>query len=226
MNKQIELKNIHKHFMCVHKKIQVLKELDLEVSRGEVVTIVGPSGVGKSTLLSLINGLDKPDLGNIYFEGIEISSLSLSELNNLRNNQICIIFQFYHLLTEFTAIENVMFPLLVNRIKFKEAKEKSSELLEEVGLKDRMQHRPFELSGGEQQRVAIARALISQPKVVLADEPTGNLDSFAAEEIYNLILKLNEKRKQTYIIVTHNETLAKKAHRIVRLHQGKIEPFF
>lgn len=218
----IKLEDIHKYFTLGGKELQVLKGIDLEVVYGEVVSLVGPSGSGKSTLLSLINGLDKPNLGNIYFDGVNISSFTAYELNDIRNKQISIVFQFYHLLPEFTALENVMMPLLIGGIKKELSRSKALALLEEVGLKDRIFHHPSQLSGGEQQRVAICRALVTEPKIVLADEPTGNLDHTSAEEIYNLILQLNEKKKQTYIIVTHNEQLALKTHRLLWLIDGKI----
>jgi lipoprotein-releasing system ATP-binding protein len=204
------------------EKLNVLKGINTEFYEGEIVSIVGPSGAGKSTLLHIIGTLDKPTEGKIYFDEQEIFKLNSNELAKFRNSKIGFIFQFHHLLPEFTALENVCLPAMINGKSLKSAEINAKELLKEVGLGSRFEHKPSELSGGEAQRVAIARALINSPKVVLADEPTGNLDTKNSDEVMNLIFKLREKFKQTFIIVTHNEKFASMTDRTLKMLDGMI----
>lgn len=216
--------NIYKSYVCDETKVDVLKGLNLEVEKGEILVIVGASGVGKSTLLNLLGTLDKPDKGEIQFEGKSISQLNGRKLAKFRNESIGFIFQFHHLLPEFSACENVLLPGLIARKEKKGLQKEAKLLLEEVGLGERKNHRPTQLSCGEAQRVAIVRALINAPLLVLADEPTGNLDSNTANEVYNLMQKLIKQRNHTLVMVTHNEELAKRGNRIVRLVDGNIIP--
>jgi lipoprotein-releasing system ATP-binding protein len=202
--------------------LKVLKGIDVEIYEGEIVSIIGPSGAGKSTLLHLIGTLDKPTNGEILFDGQNVASLGTNELAGFRNTKIGFVFQFHHLLPEFTAIENVSIAAMISGRPLKEINSKAKELLDEVGLGERIEHKPSELSGGELQRVAIARALINSPKVVLADEPTGNLDTHNSEEVMNLIFKLREKYNQTFIIVTHNEKFAGMTDRTLKMVDGQI----
>jgi lipoprotein-releasing system ATP-binding protein len=197
-------------------KLEILKGVDLEVNKGEIITIVGPSGAGKSTLLHIIGTLDKADNGYVEINGIAINSLSLQKLSAFRNKHIGFIFQFHHLLPEFTALENICIP--------KESGIKAAELLELLGLSHRTNHKPTELSGGEQQRVAVARALINNPSIIMADEPSGNLDSHNAESLHRLFVDLRDRLNQTLIIVTHNESLANMANRKVHMVDGLIIP--
>ena len=203
-------------------KLQILKGVDLEVNKGEIITIVGPSGAGKSTLLHIIGTLDKPEEGHVEINGIAINSLSLQKLSAFRNEQIGFIFQFHHLLPEFTALENICIPAFIAGRSKKEASFKAAELLELLGLSHRINHKPNELSGGEQQRVAVARALINNPSIILADEPSGNLDSNNAESLHRLFVDLRDRLNQTLIIVTHNESLANMANRKVEMKDGLI----
>jgi lipoprotein-releasing system ATP-binding protein len=203
-------------------ELPVLTGLDLEVDPGEILAIVGTSGAGKSTLLHLIGGLDRPTHGKVYYEEQDIFAFSDSELDRFRNQEVGFIFQFHHLLSEFTALENVAMGALIDRENFQDATNRARELLEYVGLADRLEHHPTELSGGERQRVALARALINQPKVVLADEPTGNLDRKTSKLVLDLLWDLNDRFGQTLIIVTHNQTLAQRADRLIHLVDGKI----
>jgi len=200
----------------------VLKGIDLEIKKGEVISIVGASGAGKSTLLHLIGTLDRPSSGNIYFNNEEVSLLNDEKLSAFRNKHIGFVFQFHHLLPEFTALENVCIPAFIAGVKKKEAVEKAKSLLDYLKLSDRLEHKPAELSGGEQQRVAVARALINDPSVVLADEPSGNLDSASAVELHELFFQLREKFKQTFVIVTHNDQLANMADRKITIRDGII----
>ncbi len=223
MSKLLTTHQLCKTYMTGPQKVEVLKGIDLEVSAGEIVVIMGPSGVGKSTLLHLIGGLDRPTAGEVLIDGDDLFSLRDRELAIFRNNAIGFVFQFHHLLPEFTALENVMIPGMMHGRDFAVAAEKAQNLLDEIGLGQRLNHKPSELSGGEQQRVAVARALINGPRLVLADEPTGNLDKQNSEALYELILELNKKHGQTLIIVTHNELMARHAHRVIELEDGKIK---
>ena len=203
-------------------KLPILKGVDLEVEKGEIITIVGPSGAGKSTLLHIIGTLDKPEQGYVEINGVAVHSLSVQKLSAFRNKEIGFIFQFHHLLPEFTALENICIPAFIAGRSKKEASLKAAELLELLGLSHRIDHKPSELSGGEQQRVAVARALINNPSIILADEPSGNLDSNNAESLHRLFVDLRDRLNQTLIIVTHNESLANMANRKVEMKDGLI----
>jgi len=215
----IIVKDIHKSFGT----LEVLKGISLEVSRGEIISIVGASGAGKSTLLHLIGTLDKADSGSVGLNGVEVMNLSDKKLSEFRNKHIGFVFQFHHLLPEFTAMENICIPAFISKKNRKEAFAKATELLEFLNLRERAHHKPSELSGGEQQRVAVARALINNPDVILADEPSGNLDSASAVELHNLFFRLRDTFSQTYIIVTHNTELANMADRKLTIKDGIIE---
>ena len=214
-------KNLQKSF----GDIEVLKGVNIEVKKGEIIAIVGPSGAGKTTLLQILGTLDKPDSSLIYelnINDIEINNLSDSQISEFRNEQVGFIFQFHQLLPEFTALENVCIPAYIGKKSKKEAETKAREVLDYLGLSHRYHHKPNELSGGEQQRVAVARALINNPAVILADEPSGNLDSQAAKNLHDLFFKLRDEFDQTFIIVTHNETLADMADRKLVMKDGII----
>ena len=202
--------------------LQVLKGVDIDISKGEIVSISGSSGAGKSTLLHILGTLDNADSGEIFLENKKVSSLKGKELANFRNEHIGFVFQFHHLLPEFSAIENICVPGWIAGKKNKELNKRALELLELLNLRDRAEHKPGELSGGEQQRVAVARALINSPSIVMADEPTGNLDSTNARELHNLFIDLRERFQQTFLIVTHNEELAQMSDRILHMKDGKI----
>jgi len=202
--------------------LPVLKGIDLTIEKGEVVSIVGASGAGKSTLLHILGTLDKPDSGEVFLDGQELTDLGDTSLARIRNQKIGFIFQFHNLLPEFSALENVCMPGFLAGKEEQEVKKRAGELLDFLGLSHRLQHRPGELSGGEQQRVSVARALMNQPSVIFADEPSGNLDSKIAEELHNLFFKLREQWKQTFVIVTHNEALAKMADRTIEMRDGLI----
>lgn len=212
-------KGIHKSF----GNLKVLKGIDLAVKEKEIVSIVGSSGAGKSTLLHLLGTLDKPDTGTIMYDQRPITDMNDSDLASFRNKTIGFVFQFHHLLPEFTALENVCIPAFIGGSPKKDAENKARDLLGLMNLTDRSSHKPSALSGGEQQRVAVARALINSPRIVLADEPSGNLDSTAAEELHQLFLKLRERIGQTFIIVTHNQELAKMADRTITMKDGRID---
>ena len=214
----IEIQNISKSY----GPLQVLQGVSLSVGRGEIVAIVGPSGAGKTTLLQIAGSLDRPDSGSVSYDGVEITSLKDKRLAEFRNRNIGFIFQFHELLPEFTAQENVAMPGLIGGRKRKEVMEEARKLLELLGLGERLRHRPAELSGGEKQRTAIARALINNPRIILADEPTGSLDSRNREEIHRIISDLCATRGQTFLIVTHDPTLASIAHRVVKMEDGHI----
>jgi lipoprotein-releasing system ATP-binding protein len=203
-------------------KISILKGVDLEISTGNIITIVGPSGAGKSTFLHIIGTLDRPDQGTVLINGTSIYDLPAQKLSAFRNEHIGFIFQFHHLLPEFTAIENVCIPAFIAKKSKKQANHKATELLELLGLSQRANHKPNELSGGEQQRVAVARALINNPSIIMADEPSGNLDSHNAESLHHLFVDLRKKLNQTFIIVTHNEDLADMADRKILMKDGQI----
>ena len=202
--------------------LDVLKGVNLSINKGEIISIVGASGAGKTTLLHILGTLDKADKGQLEINNINISSLNDKKLADFRNKNIGFVFQFHHLLPEFTALENVCIPAFIAGVSKSQAEEKATELLIFLGLKDRMSHKPSELSGGEQQRVAVARALINDPAVILADEPSGNLDSVNAKELHQLFFTLREKLNQTFVIVTHNEELANMADRKLVMKDGNI----
>jgi putative ABC transport system ATP-binding protein len=221
--KILQVQNIKKSYHMGRVVVPALRGVSFDVEEGEFLTVLGPSGSGKSTLLHLIGCLDRPDEGEILFEGRNVLILNDDELAELRLKRIGFVFQFFNLLPRLTALENVKIPLALAGISDKEADERARKLLELVGLGKRLNHRPSELSGGEQQRVAIARALINNPKLVLADEPTGNLDTKSGWEIVNLMRKLNEDIGQTFIVVTHDPQIAEAADRIIYLKDGLIE---
>lgn len=202
--------------------LEVLKGIDLEVSKGEIVSIVGPSGAGKTTLLMIMGTLEKSDSGTILINGNNLSKFSEKKLSDFRNKNIGFVFQFHQLLPEFTALENVMIPALIGNAKRSESEKRAKELLEMMGLKDRMEHKPAELSGGEKQRVAVARALVNNPLVVFADEPSGSLDSDNKAELHALFFELRDKLNQTFIIVTHDEQLASITDRTIHMKDGVI----
>lgn len=205
-----------------YQSLPVLKGVDLEIKKGEIVAITGASGAGKSTLLHLIGTLDTPDSGNIHFLDKEVLKMKKKELAKFRNKNIGFVFQFHHLLPEFTALENVCIPGFISGTPKKEVEKRAQELLDMLGLKDRMNHKPSQLSGGEQQRVSVARALINNPAVVLADEPSGNLDSKNAEELHNLFFELRDTFDQTFVIVTHNNLLSEMSDRKLVMKDGLI----
>ncbi len=221
MNKTIECRNVCKSFVDGERELHILQGINLEVHDKEIVTIVGPSGVGKSTLLHIIGTLDRPTSGEVLFRGKALSSLGRQAINHIRGKEIGFVFQFYHLLPEFTAIENLMMPALAQGYARRECRERAEYLLDLVGLSDRLEHKPGQLSGGEQQRVAIGRALFNRPSVVLADEPTGNLDERTGEGIIELLWKLNTEEGLTLVLVTHEASLATQAHRNIHLHEGE-----
>lgn len=202
--------------------LEVLKGIDLHIAKREIVSIVGASGAGKSTLLHIIGTLDKPDRGQLIIDGTEVGKLNDTDLAAFRNQKIGFVFQFHHLLPEFTALENVCITAYIGGMGKKEATERAEQLLDYLNLSDRKDHKPSQLSGGEQQRVAVARALINQPAVVLADEPSGNLDSKSAEELHKLFFRLRDEMNQTFVIVTHNPTLAQMSDRTITIKDGKI----
>jgi lipoprotein-releasing system ATP-binding protein len=218
----IRVENVFKSFVTDGKRVEVLKGIDLTVGRGEVINILGASGAGKSTLLYILGALDRPTSGTVVHDGTSLFDMGDRELAAFRNRKIGFVFQFHHLLPEFTAIENVMMPALIARIKPAEAKKRAEEILDRLGLAHRKDHKPGELSGGEQQRVAVARAILLSPDVILADEPTGNLDTKTGEEVHRVLMDLNREMKITMIIVTHNLKLARKDGRSMILEDGKI----
>ncbi len=212
--------NIHRGFDTPKGRIQVLQGVDITLQKGEMVAVLGISGVGKTTLLHILGGLDRPDEGEIYFNGQAYADMSETDLAAFRNHHVGFVFQFHYLMAEFSALENVMMPLLIAGRLLPEARGRAELLLEEVGLKERVTHRPAELSGGEQQRVAVARALAMEPDLVLADEPSGNLDIETGRELHRLLVTLNRTKNITFLIATHNQPLAELTHRVVRLREG------
>lgn len=221
-NKIIEASHIHKDYSIGNNQLHVLKGIDISITAGEIVAIVGASGAGKSTLLHILGTLDKPTSGSVLYDGTDVFGLPDNKLAEFRSRQIGFVFQFHHLLPEFSAIENISMPAMIAGKKMSQIKPLASKLLTEVGLADRAEHRPSELSGGEQQRVAVARALINDPKVVLADEPSGNLDSVTAKSLHELILQLCKNHQTTFVIATHNDHLSGLAHRVLKIQDGII----
>ncbi len=216
----IKAENITKSY----GSLQVLKGIDVEISKGQIVSIVGASGAGKTTLLQIIGTLSRPDAGKVWLDGTEVHGLRERDLARFRNQHIGFVFQFHHLLPEFTALENVCIPALINKQSKKKAEGKAREILTFLGLDHRLEHKPDELSGGEQQRVAVARALINDPLVIFADEPSGNLDSKNKQELHSLFFSLRDKFNQTFVIVTHDMHLAEMSDRMIRMEDGKIIP--
>jgi lipoprotein-releasing system ATP-binding protein len=219
----IRAEGLTKTYKSGPNRVVVFQDLTVEIAEGEMVAVVGPSGAGKSTLLHLLGGLDRPSAGSVKLGEFDIFKLGDVDLARFRNSEIGFIFQFHHLLPEFTALENVMMPLLIGRRKHAEARGRAESVLERVGLSDRAWHRPGEMSGGEQARVALARALVARPRVLLADEPTGDLDSRTSESIHNLLKEVHESQKLTSVIVTHNERLASICDRVLHLEDGRLK---
>lgn len=215
----ITLEGITKSF----GSLQVLKGIDLQINQGEVISIAGPSGAGKTTLLQILGTLDRPDTGKVVYNGIEVNKLKSNDLSAFRNKQIGFVFQFHQLLPEFTAIENVMMPAFIGGISTSKARQEAMRIMDYLHLSNRINHKPAELSGGEKQRVAVARALINHPTVVLADEPSGSLDTHNKEELHQLFFDLREQFGQTFVIVTHDEAFARTTDRTIHLLDGKIE---
>jgi len=218
----IQLNEVYKTYHDGSLHTEVIKGITLEIRQGEVVVIMGPSGVGKSTLLHILGGLDLPTKGQVIISGNELTSLNNDNLARFRNGNIGFVFQFHHLLPEFTALENVLIPLMMYAPVMEQDQKRAVDLLAEVGLDHRLDHKPNQLSGGEQQRVAVARALINQPAVLLADEPTGNLDKQNSSTLYKLLLDLNKRYGQTLVMVTHNEEMCGQADRVITLDDGRI----
>lgn len=218
----IEVKGLSKHYVCGERRVDVLRDVSLQVASGDQVALVGASGAGKTTLMHILGGLDRPSIGTVRYQQQDIFALKGSALDTFRNRTIGFVFQFHQLLPEFTALENVMLPALISGRGFRQARGPAETILREVGLGDRLEHKPGELSGGEQQRVAIARALVMEPQLLLADEPTGNLDSGTSDEIYHLLQQLHRDRGLTMIIVTHSRVLADRMGRTLQMVDGEI----
>lgn len=224
MSDLLRADDLHKSYHDGQRELSVLRGASLAVGRGESVAVVGASGSGKSTLLHLLGGLDRPDKGEIYFEGQPITGQPLARLNSFRNKQIGYVFQFHHLLPEFTALENVMMPALINGQSRRQVEPRARQILETLGLADRLTHRPSKLSGGEQQRVALARALINQPSLLMADEPTGNLDMHTGQTVIELMWDTTVRQGRGLMIVTHEPSIAARADRILHLIEGRLRP--
>jgi len=221
----LEAAGIHKSYRTANTTLHVLKGIDVTIGDGEIVSLVGPSGAGKSTLLHILGGLDVPEKGTVTLQGENIYSLGDAQRARVRNSKMGFIFQFYHLLQEFTALENVLLPALIKSNERNSARLESQgkAFLKQVGLEKRAGHKPYQLSGGEQQRVAIARALINRPAIIFCDEPTGNLDSQTGKEMIGLLKELNTQNKQTFVIVTHDEQIARMSHRIIQMQDGRLK---
>lgn len=213
----LKVESVYKSFWNNRNEISVLRDVTFTIDEGEVVAIMGPSGIGKSTLLNLIGTLDTPDSGKIYFQGQNPFELPEKEFAKFRNTRIGFVFQFHHLLPEFTALENVIIPLIIYKTDIEKAESSAKEMLRRVGLEERINHRPSALSGGERQRVAVARALINNPLVVLADEPSGNLDLLNSKMLIDLLMEINRNFNKTFIIATHNPSIAERSHRVIYL---------
>lgn len=218
----LQVKDLHKSFRLGSQTVEVLKGISLDLNRGEMLAMVGASGVGKSTFLHILGTLELPTKGTVWYENQDLFQLSEPALAEFRNRRIGFVFQFHHLLPEFTALENTYLPALIQRCPKEKAIEEAMTLLAEVGLAHRVHHKPGELSGGEQQRVAVARALVRNPDLVLADEPTGNLDTKTGEALFNLLKDLKQKRGTAFVIVTHNERLSRQADRLIHIQDGQI----
>ena len=218
----IIVKDLHKSFPMGEQTLTVLRGIDLTIERGELIAVVGASGAGKSTLLHILGLLDRPSKGTVCFEGQDLFQLSEAAQAEFRNRRIGFVFQFHHLLPEFTALENACMPALIQRREPEEVRQEATGLLKDVGLGPRLQHKPGELSGGEQQRVAVTRALLQKPDLVLADEPTGNLDTHTGDALFALMRELNKARGTTFVIVTHNDKLSAQADRILHMQDGQI----
>ncbi len=221
MGNLIETVQLHKSFKTEAGELTILKDINLSITEGEMLGIVGASGAGKSTLLHILGTLDKPSSGKVLFQGKDVFSLDDILLAEFRNSSIGFVFQFHHLLPEFNSLENVMLPGLISNKPYADIEKQARQLLDELGLSKRLKHRPGELSGGEQQRVAVARALLLNPKIVLADEPTGNLDTATGNALFELFIELNRKNRTTFVIVTHNKTLSNNCHRILEMADGR-----
>lgn len=219
----LEARDVYKTYPLGKVEVSALRGISIKIEQGEFVAILGPSGSGKSTLLHVLGGLDRPDKGSILIDGINLSTLNDAKLADVRLRKIGFVFQFFNLLPRLTALKNVELPLTLADVPEKETAQKATEMLELVGLKDRIHHRPTELSGGEQQRVAVARALINDPKIVLADEPTGNLDTKTGWEIVSLMNRLSAEKNQTFVVVTHDQGVAENANRIIHLKDGVVQ---
>ncbi len=219
----ISVKRLNKTFFSPGRKLHILKDITFDIEEGEMVSLMGPSGVGKSTLLHILGTLDRPTSGTVLYEGRDVFALGNDKLADFRSRTVGFVFQFHHLMPEFSTIENTVMPALIAGIRYSEARERAGRLLSELGLSGRLSHKPGELSGGEQQRVAVARALMLDPRVVLADEPTGNLDTRTGEELFSLLTGLNGRKGITFVVVTHNEGIASRCRRVIRMRDGRIE---
>ena len=219
----LQVRQLHKGYKYQDRHIDVLRGVDLDIRKGEIVAVIGKSGVGKSTLLHILGTLDRPDKGNVLFRGRDVFAMNEVERVRFRNRHLGFVFQFHHLLPEFTALENVMLPALIGGISRTKARERAMDLLETLGIAERAVHVPGTMSGGEQQRVALARALVMEPEIILADEPTGNLDVATSKEVNNLFVKVNEQFHTTFVLATHSPTLAVLAHRVYTLANGVLQ---